>query len=119
MKRPPAKPPAQEEEQEAAGTDLMGFGRYSYKTYEEVLTTERDYAEWLKQTAYRSTYWPLRRFVVWAETMASTFNVNQSSSSVAPVDSAIPNRWKQLLTNRLVKSVSCKAWDQKCTTGYV
>jgi hypothetical protein len=63
MKRPPAKPPAQEEEQEAAGTDLMGFGRYSYKTYEEVLTTERDYAEWLKQTARRSTYWPLRRYL--------------------------------------------------------
>ena len=72
--------------------------------------------------------------------MASPFNVNQSCSSVALVDSAIPNRWKQLLTNRLVKSVciaaenyfrsriqtatddvvilsqeSCKAWDHKCT----
>ena len=75
-----------EEEDKAAGTDLMGFRRHRDKTYKEVLTMFPGYVERVKLTATRGrARFLLRRFAIWANgqirssfsrTETAPFNVN-------------------------------------------
>ncbi|CAE7582483.1 RE1 [Symbiodinium sp. CCMP2592] len=53
------------------GRELMGFGKFSSRTYRQVLEDEPKYTEWAKQTAHEgqsSVY--LQRFVRWVEDYA-------------------------------------------------
>ena len=52
-----------------AAEDIVGFGRHSTETYEEIRTTRVQYAQWVRQTARETeeTDYRLRRLANWLE----------------------------------------------------
>ena len=63
-----------EAEQGGQGGSIMGFGKFSDMTYEEVAENHPAYAKWALETAQeegQASHWKLRKFVTWLSTTAA------------------------------------------------
>ena len=63
-----------EAEQGGQGGSIMGFGKFSDMTYEEVAENHPAYAKWALETAQEEgqvSHWKLRKFVTWLSTKAA------------------------------------------------